>query len=209
MCFSAPASFIAGASLTTIGVVTTKNARTKKEWPLALVPILFGIQQSIEGVIWLVLGRDMNALLMGAAYSYLVFAYVIWPIWIPIAIIMIEPDRHRRHWLIVISLIGVATGSYLLYLISATPINVAIVNQSMSYGLVYPYQNLLILGYFLATCASGLFSSHRLINIFGLMVALTGIAAYNFYLTSFISVWCFFATIVSVLIYVYLNSNRK
>lgn len=211
MCFSAPASFVASASLATIGVASVKKTRTKAELPLALVPVLFGFQQGVEGIIWLTLGGNMSALTIASAYVYLMFSHVLWPIWMPLAIMMIEPDRQRRQWLAAVGVVGIATSSYLAYLIFSVPINLAIVNQSLAYGITYSGsgQYLLMLGYFLATCASGLFSSHRLINIFGLMVALTGIAAYNFYSTSFISVWCFFAAIASILILIYLNSKRK
>lgn len=51
MCFSASASFIAGASLSAIGVATLRRVESKKEIPFATIPLLFGIQQLIEGVI--------------------------------------------------------------------------------------------------------------------------------------------------------------
>jgi len=53
MCFSASASFIAGASLFAVGVATLKRARARAELPFAMIPLLFGIQQLTEGVIWL------------------------------------------------------------------------------------------------------------------------------------------------------------
>ncbi|MEP7005137.1 MAG: DUF6629 family protein, partial [Sphingomonas bacterium] len=53
MCFSATASFTAGAGLLIIGAVTVRRARTAAELPFALVPALFGVQQVIEGALWL------------------------------------------------------------------------------------------------------------------------------------------------------------
>ena len=49
MCFSAPASFIAGTALSVIGVAALKRTESKSEIPFALIPLLFGIQQLIEG----------------------------------------------------------------------------------------------------------------------------------------------------------------
>jgi hypothetical protein len=66
MCFSASASFIAGGALTAVGVVTLKKTENKKEIPFAAIPLLFGIQQLIEGVIWLTLRHhapELNMLL--------------------------------------------------------------------------------------------------------------------------------------------------
>ena len=53
MCFSASASFVAGVSLTAIGVATVRKAEGPAERPFAMIPLLFGIQQLTEGVIWL------------------------------------------------------------------------------------------------------------------------------------------------------------
>ena len=52
MCFSAAASFTAGAALSVVGVITVRRSRGAVELPLALVPLLFGIQQITEGVLW-------------------------------------------------------------------------------------------------------------------------------------------------------------
>jgi hypothetical protein len=53
MALEPEASFIAGASLSAVGVVTLKKAETKAELPFAMIPMLFGIQQLTEGIIWL------------------------------------------------------------------------------------------------------------------------------------------------------------
>lgn len=68
MCFSAAASFIAGVSLTTIGVVTLKKARNRAEIPFASIPLLFGIQQLIEGTLWLAFRFDI--LLLKVVMTY-------------------------------------------------------------------------------------------------------------------------------------------
>jgi hypothetical protein len=58
MCFSASASFIAGTSLSVIGVAAIRRTRARTELPFAMIPLLFGIQQLIEGVIWLTFCQD-------------------------------------------------------------------------------------------------------------------------------------------------------
>ena len=55
MCFSATASFTAGAGLLIVGAVAARRARQPAELPFALIPALFGVQQLIEGAIWLTL----------------------------------------------------------------------------------------------------------------------------------------------------------
>lgn len=64
MCFSATASFVAGTSLSVISVSTLKTVKRKSGIPFAIIPLRFGIQQLVEGVIWFTLTHD--ALLLQA-----------------------------------------------------------------------------------------------------------------------------------------------
>ena len=59
MCFSATASFTAGTALSAVGGLTLRKSRGKAELPLALVPLIFGIQQLSEGVLWVSLRNDL------------------------------------------------------------------------------------------------------------------------------------------------------
>lgn len=56
MCFSATASFSAGALLLGLGSLTLKSARHPRELPFAAIPPLFAIQQLSEGVLVVSLG---------------------------------------------------------------------------------------------------------------------------------------------------------
>ena len=90
MCFSATASFTAGAVLLGIGALTLKAAKRPREWPFAAIPLLFATQQLIEGVIWLTFNADAPLLntVMTRAYSF--FSHVLWPVYLPVAVLMIE-----------------------------------------------------------------------------------------------------------------------
>jgi hypothetical protein len=68
MCFSASASFIAGGSLSAVGVATLKQTKARTELPLAMIPLLFGVQQLTEGVIWLTFHRDAPLLKQTMTY---------------------------------------------------------------------------------------------------------------------------------------------
>lgn len=62
MCFSATASFAAGIGLTGIGLATLSLAPTWRERPFAAIPLLFGLQQLIEGgAPWLALAAGDEA----------------------------------------------------------------------------------------------------------------------------------------------------
>jgi hypothetical protein len=53
MCFSAAASFVTAGVTGAIGAVALTRVNEPRELPLAATPILFALQQSIEGLLWL------------------------------------------------------------------------------------------------------------------------------------------------------------
>lgn len=53
VCFSATASFVAGGTLSVVGGVTLSRVQHRREVPFAHIPLLFGIQQIVEGFVWL------------------------------------------------------------------------------------------------------------------------------------------------------------
>ena len=59
MCFSAAASLAAGGTLSVVGGLTLAKVKNKSELPFASIPLLFGIQQAIEGAVWLSFGSPV------------------------------------------------------------------------------------------------------------------------------------------------------
>ncbi len=59
------------------------------------------------------------------------------------------------------------------------------------------------------TCVSGLFSSHRCINAFGALAFILAIAAHAVSVKTFVSVWCFFAAILSLLVYAHFSGPMQ
>ena len=57
--------------------------------------------------------------------------------------------------------------------------------------------------YLLSTAVSPLLSTHRMVVVFGALALLSFGAAYAFYATWFISVWCFFAALLSAVVYLH------
>lgn len=209
MCFSATSSFTAGAALTAVGVLTVHPSEGKVELPLALVPLLFGIQQLTEGVLWLSLGHDLPTLTTVATYIYSMFSHVLWPIFVPFAILLVETSRWRKQALGVFQALGVAVGLYLLYFLIRFPVTAHVHGRSLTYDSPHFYIIGVIVIYLLATCLSGLFSTHRCINAFGVLAFILAIAAYQVSVVTFVSVWCFYAAILSLLVYAHFNGPMQ
>lgn len=198
MCFSATASFVAGGTLTATGALTLSKAKTKKELPLGSIPLLFGIQQAVEGVVWVSFGSTVINTI--AANVFLFFAYVLWPLYVPVAVLLVETHPIRRKILQAFSVVGLAIGMYLIYFLVIEPGKAHILNQSIAYDFRHVYDLLYVAPYVIVTTVSGIVSSHRVLNFFGVATLIAFFVSQWFYSVNFISVWCFFAAILSVLV---------
>ena len=63
--------------------------------------------------------------------------------------------------------------------------------------------------YLAATCVSCFFSSHGFVKMFGVLALLSFIAAYLVHVGALVSIWCFFAAILSLLIYLHLRFRAR
>lgn len=198
MCFSATASLVAGGALTATGAFTLSHAKTKKELPLASIPLIFGTQQLIDGVVWLSFGAGTIHTL--AVYAYAILSQALWPMFLPLSLSLVETDPARKKALRLFSLIGICTSLFFLYFISAGTTSAQIVNNCVAYYTPIPHALSALALYLVATCGSCLLSSHKLLNIFGIALFISFIISGWFYTEMFTSVWCFFAAILSFII---------
>jgi hypothetical protein len=203
MCFSPTASFTAGVGLLIVGTVTARRARRSVELPFALIPALFGVQQLIEGAIWLTLPDKAPLLNVGLTVAYSLFSHVLWPVYVPTAILLLEPIPWRRRVLTGIALSGAAVGLFLLYFIVTMPIVSQIQGRHIIYLSPHFYLVAVMILYVASTCISMLFSSHRKVRLFGGAAFAAFAVTYVFYNVWLISVWCFFAAALSIIVLLY------
>lgn len=206
MCFSQPASLTLGSILLTAGICSTVKAykADKRYLLLAIAPIIFGIQQIIEGFIWGALDRTDTLSAQCLGYFYLFFAYYFWTGYSPITIYFIEPNLFRKKLLKIMMMTGQLIGAviYLPILFHIVTLNVSILKHSIYYDsyqsdqLIWFYSFL----YMFNLIVPMLISSWWRIKIFGLLVFLSILFSYCFYYYAFTSVWCFFGAGLSVYI---------
>ena len=210
MCFSATASFTAGTVLLGLGTLTLKSARRPRELPFAAIPLLFAIQQLSEGVIWLTFSYEAPQVNAVMTHVYSFFSHVLWPVYVPVAVLLIEPPGWRRRALLVFVAAGVAVGAYLLYILVAFPVVSRPTGQHVEYVSPHFFALAAMTLYLMSTTLSPLLSTHRIVKVFGVLALASFAAAYFFYATWFISVWCFFAALLSAVVYLHfvLRSTR-
>lgn len=140
-----------------------------------------------------------------ATNFYSFFSQAFWPIFVPFAILTVETHRRRRQSLKVFLGMGLVVGLYLLFFLFREAITASVEGRSIVYESPHFYLGAVMVLYLLATCASGLFSSHRCINVFGILAFVLAVAAYLISVRTFVSVWCFFAAVLSGLILIHFN----
>jgi hypothetical protein len=213
MCFSASVSLVAGTSLLVVGIVTVRKARHKDELPFAAIPLLFGVQQLIEGVIWLTFRFDSPMLNPAMTLLYSLFSHVLWPIFVPFAVLLLEPVNWRRKALAAFLAVGLGTGLYLLVGMFRFPIASRAEGGHIEYDSPHFFIGPVIAGYLAATCISMLFSSHKTVKLFGVTALLSFVASYAVYTQWFFSIWCFFAAILSGIVFLHftvgLSSSKE
>ena len=209
MCFSPTASFTAGAGLLVVSAVTLSRVRSPAEIPYALIPGLFAIQQLIEGGLWLTFAGKAPHLNAVLTHAYAFFSHVFWPIFVPIAVFLIEPYRRRRRFLLGFAAAGAFAGLYLLYFLAADPTTAEVVDGHILYISPHFFAAPVLALYVLGTCASSFLSSHSEVRMFGFAAAVSLAAAYAFFALWFISVWCFFAAVLSVVVLLYFRPKAR
>jgi hypothetical protein len=207
MCFSTEASFTAALFLGAAGGLTLKNTSSRSQFFIAAIPLLFAIQQFSEGLVWLYLSHHIGShdLFINAERAFLTFAFLVWPIWIPISFALIEPVTWRRMLLFVNLYCGLALSILNLTYAMREDISVQVVNHSLQYighipeqGNIYPL--IVMLPIFL--------SSLKNVWIYGLLIVMSFAIADYYYTSTFTSVWCFFSAIVSLFVYKIVKDNQ-
>ena len=208
MCFSAAASFSTGAFLVLAGTSTLKAVSRPRELPFAAIPLLFAIQQLSEGVIWLTFRYEAPQLNTIMTHVYSFFSHVLWPVYVPLAVLLMEPAGWRRRALLVFVAAGVAVGGYLLYVMVAYPVFSRPTGQHIEYVSPHFFAAATMTLYLVSITFSLFLSTHRTVIAFGALALLSFAAAYFFYATWFISVWCFFAALLSAVVYLHFVLRR-
>lgn len=206
MCFSAGASFGASAVLGMIGAGGVVKAKTVSQGLFATIPFAFSLQQLSEGMLWLSFKHPgLEAGQSFFIYTYLVFAMMIWPIWIPITIRLFEKDNKRKKIMNLLLGIGVIVSGgvgciLLLYRVQAIPahhhIHFMVDFPPVIKNLIWLF-NLL---YIMATVVTPFVSSIKRMKWLGIVFLIAYLFAVIFYAGFVLSVWCYFAALLSAIV---------
>jgi len=214
MCFSAEASFSAGAVLAVAGVITVKKVQERSQLLFACIPFLFSFQQFTEGFLWLSLThKELSFLQPFSTYLFLIIAQIVWPTWVPLSILLLEKNEKRKKVLNLILGIGIGLSIYLTYCYLFYNVNAEISKHHIKYDLDFPHIKHLMwltaLFYFVPTVVSTFVSSVKKMHFLGTAILISCVLTKLFADNYFISIWCFFAAIISVLVFLIIAKLQK
>ncbi|WP_195763874.1 DUF6629 family protein [Pseudoduganella rivuli] len=208
MCFSATASLSAAAILGALGAGAIIRCQEPRMLPYAALPALFSAQQLAEGLLWLALAHDMPSLAAAMSLVFNLSAHVLWPLYIPLTVLLLEPQPRRKTLLACLVLAGTALAAYYLLRMAIVPVSAVPSAGHIEYRMTryFPRTGMAL---YVAVTAGALFaSSWPRVRRFGLMVLAAFILTWWAYATWLVSVWCFFAALLSVVVLAQVPSLR-
>ena len=208
MCFSAVASYSAGAVLLPAGLYCLVKSLQKQPsaLPLAIVPLVFSVQQICEGFVWHGLEHESPDVVRMASLAFLFFALAFWPCWFPLISTLMDPRPIPRRLFAILTVASTAWFWVLYWPIVTGPsslLKVAVAHHSIHYDYfsleVYKHVPLTVMRmlYFSCVALPMAFGSGSLGRLPGLVFGASALVAASVYQYAFVSVWCFFAAWMS------------
>ncbi|MEO8086787.1 MAG: DUF6629 family protein [Bacteroidota bacterium] len=201
MCFSATASFGASSILAVAGIASLKKAENKSQILFASIPIIFSIQQFTEGFVWLSLTHsDYNHWQNILINIFLSLAQVVWPIWVPLSILLLEKNTKRRKAMKIFLSLGILLAAFLAHRLLFYHATAEITPYHIHYALDFPYEQytiILSIFYFLTTIVPPFLSDAKRMTSLGLLNLTSFIITIVFFENYVVSVWCFFSALIS------------
>jgi hypothetical protein len=209
MCFSAEADLVGAVVVGAIGIDALRHVRSRAELPVASLPALFAVHQLVEAAVWYGLQGDAGATTLRVSrLVYLLLAFTVLPVLVPVAIGALDqaPRRRRSAWFVGL---GASVAALLTWSLLRGPIGATIEGHHIAYAVDLPHGNIVVALYVLATCGPLLASAHRHIRWFGVVNVLAVGALAIVDRDALVSLWCAWAAVTSVAIALHLRVAHR
>ena len=200
MCFSPQADLIGGGVIGVIGIDVVRHVDSRRDHlALAALPLILGFHQVVEAFVWLSKqGHLPSAVGTVAMWVYLLIAFVLLPVFVPVAVVLFEPTTRRRRLMAPFVVIGAIVSVTLLVAMVRGPVGVTMRPYHLAYSVQLGGAGLLIVSlYVAAVCGALLLSGFRHVVIFGVVNLVAVIVIAKLTVDGFASVWCGWAAVTS------------
>ena len=142
------------------------------------------------------------------AAAFMLYAQGLLPFLLPLSVLLFEPDVRCRRRMLPFLVVGSLTALYILWALTAYPLQVSIERNSIVYINAATDNTAVAILYVIATCGSLFFSRERDMVIFGAanLIILLTVMAFRRY--AFTSLWCAYAAVASVIILAYFWKSK-
>ncbi|MEU9045417.1 MULTISPECIES: DUF6629 family protein [unclassified Kitasatospora] len=203
MCWSAEADAVAGGVVAAAGVaclVRAHRAGRPQRLPIAALPLVLGLHQLIEALVWRGTDGELPVAVAGAARTaWAVIALPLLPVLVPAAV-WCATTGPRRRVLAGLTLLGVAVAVPLAAAVDSHPVTATAHGHTLGYAIGIPHPALLLTGYLLATVGSFLASGDHLLRRLGLVTGAGALVCALLWRLAFISTWCALAALAALLL---------
>jgi hypothetical protein len=202
VCFSPQADVVGGLVICAIGIDAVRHIRQRREFvALGWIPVLLGAHQFIEALVWLWLqGHVPRGIGHVALWAYLLIAFVVLPVLVPLAVIALEPTRRRKWMMVPFASTGTVIAVILLAAMVRGPVGVTLSAYHLSYDIRVSDGLLIVALYVVAVCGPLLMSGYRNVVVFGVANLVAVIVIAQLTIAGFASVWCGWAAVSSAAI---------
>jgi hypothetical protein len=213
VCFSPQADLVGGIVVGVIGIDVLRHRDGRGSHnALCALPLILGFHQFIEAFVWLSLqGHIGPGIGRFAMWVYVSIAFVLLPVFVPIAVFVLEPQAKRRRFMAPFVALGAVIGGILLAAMIRGPVSVTLRPYHLAYSLRLSYGGIVVGAYVIAVCGAWLLSSYRPIAFYGILNLFAVIVIAKLTVDGFASVWCGYAAVTSGAIAIYMRrpSHRR
>ncbi|MFI6157110.1 DUF6629 family protein [Kitasatospora sp. NPDC051170] len=219
MCWSAQVDLVAGGLIAGVGVLCLARAARHGQpgrLLLAALPLVLGLHQLIEALVWLSTdGRLPDALGGAARTAWAAIALPLLPVLIPTGVWCAASERSyrqpptapaalgpaRRRALAALAVLGLGVAVPLSVAVAAHPVSASVHGHTLAYGVGVAHPAVLLSGYLVATVGALLLSGDRLLRRLGLVTGFGALLCGLLWQLAFISTWCALAALASILLF--------
>jgi Family of unknown function (DUF6629) len=207
VCFSASADLVGGVVIGAIGIDVMHHLDGRRRYTLlASLPFLLALHQFDEAFVWWGLQGHVSASVGHiATWIYLTFAFVVLPVLVPVAILLVEPEGRRRLTMVPFVALGVVVAGVLLSAMLRGPVTAELGHYYIAYSTDLHAGGFVVMLYVIATCGALILSGVDDLARYGVVNLIAVVLLARLTIDGFASLWCAWAAISSAAFAVHLR----